>query len=101
MTTQATRLSKSRFTFGLQCQTSQTDEHIPDVAVQAWAAAAVGVMITAAGVLHLNKYSLESRHGRPLRPTDATNPPSLADFRPTPTARWGHTFVVSNLASDR
>src|SRR3989454_872346 len=39
----------------VKSSTSQKDEHIPDVAVQARVAAACGVKITAAEVLHLNK----------------------------------------------
>jgi predicted RecB family nuclease len=43
----------------VKSSTSQKDEHISDVAVQARVAAACGVAITAADVLHLNK---EFRH---------------------------------------
>src|SRR6266540_4021428 len=43
----------------VKSSTSQKDEHIPDVAIQARVAAACGVKITAAEVLHLNK---EFRH---------------------------------------
>src|SRR6266699_6274663 len=39
----------------VKSSTSQKDEHIPDVAVQARVAAACGVNVTAAEVMHLNK----------------------------------------------
>jgi len=39
----------------VKSSTSQKDEHIPDVAVQARVAAACGVKVTAAEVMHLNK----------------------------------------------
>jgi hypothetical protein len=43
----------------VKSSTSQKDEHIPDVAVQAYIAAACGVEVKAAEVMHLNK---EYRH---------------------------------------
>ena len=43
----------------VKSSSSQKDEHIPDLAIQARVAAACGVKITAAAVLHLNK---EFRH---------------------------------------
>lgn len=43
----------------VKSSTSQKDEHIPDVAIQARVAAACGVHVSAAEVLHLNK---EFRH---------------------------------------
>src|SRR3989475_801923 len=58
----------------VKSSTSQKDEHIPDVAVQACVAAACGVNITAADVLHLNK---EFRHpdvGDLFARTDVTEP---------------------------
>jgi len=39
----------------VKSSTSQKDEHIPDVAIQARVAAACGVQVRAAEVLHLNK----------------------------------------------
>src|SRR3989475_6804084 len=58
----------------VKSSTSQKDEHIPDVAVQARVAAACGVNVTAADVLHLNK---EFRHpdvGDLFARTDVTEP---------------------------
>jgi hypothetical protein len=43
----------------VKASTSQKDEHIPDVAVQAYVAAACGVHVAGAEVMHLNK---EHRH---------------------------------------
>src|SRR5207249_6884222 len=48
----------------VKSSTSQKDEHISDVAIQARVAAACGVKITAAEVLHLNKRSEERRVGK-------------------------------------
>src|SRR6266545_4954607 len=116
LTTVPHRLSKSRFTSGLQCHkklwwevhepdalelqpdkvlqkqgdgyrltevkssTSQKDEHIPDVAVQARVAAACGVKITAAEVLHLNKEFRHPDAGDLFARTDVTGP--VAAFLP-------------------
>lgn len=56
----------------VKSSTSQKDEHIPDVAVQAYIAAASGVEINSAEVMHLNK---EFRHpdvGELFEHTDVT-----------------------------
>jgi predicted RecB family nuclease len=53
---------------------SQKDEHIPDVAVQARVAAACGVKITAAAVLHLNKEFRHPDSGDLFARTDVTAP---------------------------
>src|SRR5437879_8582161 len=58
----------------VKAATSQKDEHSPDVAVQARVAAACGVNVTSADVLHLNK---EFRHpdlGDLFARTDVTEP---------------------------
>src|SRR3989475_12122192 len=60
--------------------TSQKDEHIPDVAVQARVAAACGVNITAADVLHLNKEFRHPDSGALFERTDVTAP--VAAFLP-------------------
>src|SRR5947207_2429702 len=60
--------------------TSQKDEHIPDVAVQARVAAACGVKITAADVLHLNKEFRHPDSGDLFARTDITGP--VAAFLP-------------------
>src|SRR5213595_554835 len=60
--------------------TSQKDEHIPDVAVQARVAAACGVNITAADVLHLNKEFRHPDSGDLFARTDVTGP--VAAFLP-------------------
>ena len=68
----------------VKSSTSQKDEHIPDVAIQARVAAACGVHVSAAEVLHLNK---EFRHpdvGDLFASTDVTVPvvqflPRVAD----------------------
>jgi len=55
-------LEKQRDGYGItevKSSTSQKDEHIPDVAVQAYVAAACGVHVSSAEVMHLNK---EFRH---------------------------------------
>src|SRR3989441_8483049 len=54
--------------------TSQKDEHISDVAIQARVAAACGVKITAAEVLHLNKEFRNPASGDLLARTDVTGP---------------------------
>src|SRR3989449_3497542 len=53
---------------------SQEPEHIPDVAVQARVAAACGVNITAAEVLHLNKEFRHPDSGDLFAHTDVTEP---------------------------
>src|SRR5882762_7885823 len=58
----------------VKTSSSQKDEHIPDVAVQARVAAACGVNITAAGVLHLNKQFRHPDSGDLFARTDVTGP---------------------------
>src|SRR5437588_724227 len=65
----------------VKSSTSQKDEHIPDVAVQARVAAACGVKITAAGVLHLNKEFRHPDSGDLFARTDVTGP--VAAFLPS------------------
>src|SRR2546428_8654053 len=64
----------------VKSSTSQKDEHIPDVAVQARVAAACGVKITAADVLHLNKEFRHPDTGDLFARTDVTAP--VAAFLP-------------------
>src|SRR5437016_6169014 len=64
----------------VKSSTSQKDEHIPDVAVQARVAAACGVNITAADVLHLNKEFRHPDSGDLFARTDVTGP--VAAFLP-------------------
>ena len=58
----------------VKSSTSQKDEHIPDVAVQARVAAACGVKVTAADVLHLNKEFRHPDSGDLFARTDVTAP---------------------------
>jgi predicted RecB family nuclease len=58
----------------VKSSTSQKDEHIPDVAVQARVAAACGVRVTAAEVLHLNKEFRHPDSGDLFARTDVTGP---------------------------
>jgi len=58
----------------VKSSSSQKDEHIPDVAVQARVAAACGVTITAAEVLHLNKEFRHPDSGDLFARTDVTAP---------------------------
>jgi hypothetical protein len=58
----------------VKSSTSQKDEHIPDVAVQARVAAACGVKVTAAEVLHLNKEFRHPDSGDLFARTDVTSP---------------------------
>src|SRR5438309_622122 len=81
MTTQAARLSKSRFVTGCQChKLLWWTVHEPDVVVQARVAAACGVKITAADVLHLNKEFRHPDSGDLFARTDVTGP--VAAFLP-------------------
>src|SRR5436190_855877 len=64
----------------VKSSTSQKDEHIPDVAVQARVAAACGVQITAADVLHLNKEFRHPDSNDLFARTDVTGP--VAAFLP-------------------
>jgi len=68
----------------VKSSSSQKDEHIPDVAIQARVAAACGVKITAAAVLHLNKQFRNPDTGDLFERTDVTAPvvaflPSVPD----------------------
>src|SRR5438128_4925234 len=58
----------------VKSSTSQKDEHISDVAIQARVAAACGVKITAAEVLHLNKELRHPNTGDLFACTDVTGP---------------------------
>src|SRR5436309_9534577 len=58
----------------VKSSTSQKDEHISDVAIQARVAAACGVKITAAEVLHLNKEFRNPASGDLFARTDVTVP---------------------------
>src|SRR5436309_15315122 len=58
----------------LKSSTSQKDEHISDVAIQARVAAACGVKITAAEVLHLNKEFRNPASGDLFARSDVTGP---------------------------
>src|SRR5207302_3510706 len=64
----------------VKSSTSQKDEHIPDVAIQARVAAACGVQIRAAAVLHLNKEFRHPASGDLFARTDVTAP--VAAFLP-------------------
>jgi predicted RecB family nuclease len=64
----------------VKSSTSQKDEHILDVAIQARVAAACGVNITAAAVLHLNKEFRNPDTGDLFARTDVTAP--VAAFLP-------------------
>jgi predicted RecB family nuclease len=65
----------------VKSSSSQKPEHIPDVAVQARVAAACGVKITAAEVLHLNKEFRHPDRGDLFARTDVTGP--VAEFVPS------------------
>src|SRR5256885_1285975 len=56
----------------VKSSSSQKDQHIPDVAIQARVAAACGVKITAAAVLHLNKQFRNPDTGDLFERTDVT-----------------------------
>jgi len=58
----------------VKSSTSQKDEHISDVAIQARVAVACGVKITAAEVLHLNKEFRNPASGDLFARTDVTGP---------------------------
>src|SRR5213079_3103983 len=64
----------------VKSSSSQKDEHIPDVAIQARVAAACGVQIRAAAVLHLNKEFRHPASGDLFARTDVTAP--VAAFLP-------------------
>src|SRR5256885_9729519 len=68
----------------VKSSTSQKPEHIPDVAIQARVAAACGVEVRAAAVLHLNKEFRHPASGDLFARTDVTAPvvellPSVPD----------------------
>src|SRR5256885_10573849 len=56
----------------VKSSTSQKDEHIPDVAVQAHVAAASGLKVSAAEVMHLNKEFRNPDSGELFARTDVT-----------------------------
>src|SRR5438094_4869762 len=58
----------------VKSSTSQKDEHIPDVAVQAHVAAASGLKVSAAEVMHLNKEFRNPDSGELFARTDVTGP---------------------------
>ena len=64
----------------VKSSTSQKDEHISDVAIQARVAAACGVQVRAAEVLHLNKHFRHPASGDLFARTDVTGP--VAAFIP-------------------
>src|SRR5216117_1588885 len=64
----------------VKSSSSQKDEHIPDVAIQARVAAACGVKITAAQVLHLNKEFRNPASGDLFARSDVTG--AVAAFLP-------------------
>src|SRR5438094_2815649 len=64
----------------VKSSSSLKDEHIPDVAIQARVAAACGVKITAAAVLHLNKDFRNPASGDLFARTDVTG--AVAAFLP-------------------
>jgi hypothetical protein len=65
----------------VKSSTSQKDEHIPDVAIQTRIAAACGVKVTSADVLHLNKDFRNPDAGELFARTDVTA--RVAAFLPT------------------
>jgi predicted RecB family nuclease len=65
----------------VKSSSSQKDEHIADVAIQARVAAACGVKITAAAVLHLNKQFRHPDAGDLFERTDVTAP--VVEFLPS------------------
>src|SRR5213596_328258 len=65
----------------VKSSSSQKPEHIPDVAIQARVAAACGVKITAAAVLHLNKEFRHPASGDLFARSDVTG--AVAAFLPT------------------
>src|SRR5256714_4376046 len=65
----------------VKSSSSQKPEHIPDVAIQARVAAACGVKITAAAVLHLNKQFRHPDSGDLFARSDVTG--AVAAFLPT------------------
>jgi hypothetical protein len=65
----------------VKSSTSQKDEHIPDVAVQAYVAAACGVHVASAEVMHLNKDFRHPDAGDLFARTDVGQ--AVAAFAPT------------------
>ncbi|MGH7699426.1 MAG: DUF2779 domain-containing protein [Gemmatimonadales bacterium] len=64
----------------VKSSSSQKDQHIPDVAVQAYVAAACGVNVTGAEVMHLNKEFRHPDSGDLFARTDVAQP--VAGFLP-------------------
>ena len=64
----------------VKSSTSAKEEHIPDVAVQARVAAASGVKVTSAEVMHLNKEFRHPQTGDLFARTDVTN--ELIEYLP-------------------
>src|SRR6266536_3101389 len=72
---EATFIAENTFVaIDVKAANSQKPEHIPDVAVQARVAAACGVNVTAAEVLHLNKEFRHPDTGDLFARTDVTGP---------------------------
>jgi predicted RecB family nuclease len=65
----------------VKASNSQKPEHIPDVAVQAYVAAASGVEINRAAVLHLNREFRHPDQGELFASTDVTQ--AVAEYLPT------------------
>ncbi len=65
----------------VKSSTSQKDEHIPDVAVQAYVTAACGVYVASADVMHLNKDFRHPDAGELFARTDVAQ--AVAAFAPT------------------
>ena len=65
----------------VKSSTSQKEEHVPDVAVQAYVAAAAGLEITSAEVMHLNKAFRNPDEGDLFAHADVV--PAVAAFLPT------------------
>lgn len=65
----------------VKSSSSQKDEHIPDVAVQAYVAAANGVQVTGAEVMHLDKEFRHPDSGDLFARTDVSAP--VAQYAPT------------------
>jgi hypothetical protein len=64
----------------VKSSSSQKDEHIPDVAVQAYVAAASGVQVTGTAVMHLNKEFRHPASGDLFARADVA--PAVAAFLP-------------------
>ena len=83
----------------VKSSSSQKDEHIPDVAVQAHVAAASGVPVTGASVLHLNKEFRHPDSGDLFARTDVTA--AVATYVPTvPEELEKHNAVLRGPLPD-